>query len=189
MEILTTNEIRKGAKIELEGEPYLVVENEFVKPGKGQSFNRMRFKSLITGSVMEKTYKSGDALRKADIAEAVMQFLYKDNSGYHFMNTKTYEQVMLQQDQVEEARKWIKENDECAVIFHNERAISVTPPTFVNLRIVYTEPAVKGNTASGRVTKKAKMETGVEVDIPIFISENETLRIDTRTGEYVDRVK
>jgi elongation factor P len=185
----TTNEIRKGAKVEFSGEPYIVVENQFVKPGKGQAFNRMKFKSLISGNVIEKTLKSGETIQKADVMETPMQFLYKDNEGFHFMNTKNYEQVMLPPEQVEEAGKWIKEEDECQMVFHNDRDISVTPPIFVNLKVTYTEPAVKGNTAAGRVMKDAKLETGVEVKIPLFVSEGEVVRIDTRTGEYIDRVK
>ncbi|MEW6041712.1 MAG: elongation factor P [Elusimicrobiota bacterium] len=189
MSILSTNEIRKGSKIELDGDPYLVVENEFVKPGKGQAFNRMKFKNFITGNIIERTYKSGDTLKKADVEETIMQFLYKDGEGYHFMNIKNYEQVMLNEEQVSEAKNWIKENDECSIVLFNNRAITVTPPTFVNLKITYTEPAVKGNTATGRVMKKATLETGAVVDIPIFISQGETIRVDTRTGEYLDRVK
>ncbi|MFH1759829.1 MAG: elongation factor P [bacterium] len=184
-----TNEIRKGAKVEFNGEPYLVVENEFVKPGKGQSFNRMKFKNLITGNVLEKTFKSGENINKADVSENTMQFLYKDKENFCFMNTSNYEQVFLTADQVDEAGQWIKEEDECQVVFYNNKPISVAPPIFVNLKIIYTEPAVKGNTAVGRVMKPAELETGAKVQVPIFVSEGEVIRIDTRTGEYLDRVK
>ena len=181
-----TSEFRKKLKIMFEGQPWIIVDNEFVKPGKGQAFNRTKIKNLITGRVLDKTFKSGDTFEEADISTAQMQYLFTDGQSYTFMNTQNYEQIEIQKENMDGAEKWILENAICEVSFWGERVISVTPPTFVDLVVTYTEPAVRGDTANN-VTKKATIETGAEIDIPLFIDTGTKIKIDTRTGEYLQR--
>lgn len=188
MGMVSTNEFRKRMKIMLDNQPCMIVENEFVKPGKGQAFNRVKLKNLITGRQLEKTFKSGDSFEEADILNTNMQFLYTDGVNYTFMDTKSYEQVEISKENMDGAEKWLLENTECEISFWGDRPISVTPPIFMDLSITYTEPAVKGDT-SNNVTKKATVETGAEVDIPLFIGQGDRVKIDTRTGEYVERAK
>ncbi len=188
MGTVSTNEFRKRLKIMLDDQPCMIVENEFVKPGKGQAFNRVRLKNLITGRQLEKTFKSGDSFQEADITNTTMQFLYTDGQNYTFMDTKSYEQVEISKENMDGAEKWLLENTECDISFWGDRPISVTPPVFMDLTITYTEPAVKGDT-SNNVTKAAKVETGAEIQIPLFIGQGDRVKIDTRTGEYVERAK
>ncbi|HKP95870.1 MAG TPA: elongation factor P [Fibrobacteria bacterium] len=188
MGMVSTNEFRKRLKIMLDNQPCMIVENEFVKPGKGQAFNRVRLKNLITGRQLEKTFKSGDSFEEADITNTTMQFLYTDGVNYTFMDTKSYEQVEISKESMDGAEKWLLENTECDISFWGDKAISVTPPVFMDLTITYTEPAVKGDT-SNNVTKAATVETGAEVQIPLFIGQGDRVKIDTRTGEYVERAK
>jgi elongation factor P len=188
MGVVSTNEFRKRMKIMLDNQPCMIVENEFVKPGKGQAFNRVRLKNLITGRQLEKTFKSGDQFEEADITNTTMQFLYTDGINYTFMDNKSYEQVEIDKESMDGAEKWLLENTECDISFWGDKAISVTPPVFMDLTIIYTEPAVKGDT-SNNVTKAAKVETGAEVQIPLFIGQGDRVKIDTRTGEYVERAK
>jgi elongation factor P len=188
MGMVSTNEFRKRMKIMLDNQPCMIVENEFVKPGKGQAFNRVRLKNLITGRQLEKTFKSGDSFEEADITNTTMQFLFTDGVNYTFMDTKSYEQVEIDKESMDGAEKWLLENTECDISFWGDKAISVTPPVFMDLTITYTEPAVKGDT-SNNVTKAATVETGAEVQIPLFISSGDRVKIDTRTGEYVERAK
>ncbi len=188
MGTVSTNEFRKRLKIMLDNQPCMIVENEFVKPGKGQAFNRVRLKNLITGRQLEKTFKSGDSFEEADITNTSMQFLYTDGNNYTFMDSKSYEQVEIPKDAMDGAERWLLENTECEISFWGDKAISVTPPIFMVLVITYTEPAVKGDTANS-VTKKATVETGAEIDIPLFIASGDKVKIDTRTGEYVERSK
>jgi elongation factor P len=188
MGTVSTNEFRKRLKIMLDGQPCMIVENEFVKPGKGQAFNRVRLKNLITGRQLEKTFKSGDSFEEADITMTNMQFLYTDGNNYTFMDIKTYEQVEITKESMDGAERWLLENTECEISFWGDRAISVIPPIFMELTVKYTEPAVKGDTANS-VTKKATVETGAEVNIPLFIAQGDRVKIDTRTGEYVERAK
>jgi elongation factor P len=188
MGTVSTNEFRKRLKIMLDDQPCMIVENEFVKPGKGQAFNRVRLKNLITGRQLEKTFKSGDSFQEADITNTTMQFLYTDGVNYTFMDTKSYEQVEISKENMDGAEKWLLENTECDISFWGDRPISVTPPVFMELTITYTEPAVKGDT-SNNVTKAATVETGAEVQIPLFIGQGDRVKIDTRTGEYVERAK
>ena len=188
MGTVSTNEFRKRLKIMLDNQPCMIVENEFVKPGKGQAFNRVRLKNLITGRQLEKTFKSGDTFEEADITNTNMQFLYTDGNNYTFMDTKSYEQVEISKEAMDGAERWLLENTECEISFWGDRAISVTPPIFMVLTITYTEPAVKGDTANS-VTKKATVETGAEINIPLFIGSGDRVKIDTRTGEYVERSK
>ena len=183
-----TNEFRKGLKIEIDGEPYLMVEAQFVKPGKGQAFTRTRLKSLVSGNVIDRTYKSGEKVAKAPVEETDMQYLYSDGEDFNFMDLNRYETIAIPQDQLDDAWKWFRESLEVKVLMYKGRAISVELPNFVNLEITYCEPGVKGDTATG-ATKLATLESGAEVQVPLFINQNEKIRIDTRTGSYVERVK
>ena len=188
MGMISTNEFRKRARILLDGQPCMIVENEFVKPGKGQAFIRVKLTNLLTGRQLERTFKSGESFEEADISNTTMQFLFTDGKTYTFMDTKSYEQVEIPRESMDGAEKWLLENTECEVSFWGEKPISVTPPIFMDLVITYTEPAVKGDTANN-VTKKATIQTGGEINVPMFISEGMKVRVDTRTGEYVERAK
>lgn len=184
----STAQFRAGLKIMQDGDPCSIIENEFVKPGKGQAFNRVRLRNLKTGRVLEKTFKSNETVEGADVVETSMQYLYNDGDGWHFMVPATYEQHAATEAAVGDALLWIKEQDNVEVTLWNGFPISVTPPNFVNLKVVETDPGVRGDTSSGG-TKPAKMETGAVVKVPLFIQEGEVLKVDTRTGEYVSRAK
>lgn len=183
-----TNEFRSGLKIILNGDPYNIVENEFVKPGKGQAFNRVKVRNLVTGRVIEKTFKSGDSVEAADVFETDAQYLYTDGEFWHFMNQETYDQYACSKTAVADAVKWIKEEDVCHVTLFNGEPLSVQPPNFTELRVVETDPGLRGDT-SGSGGKPATLESGVVVRVPLFVQENELVKVDTRTGEYVSRVK
>jgi elongation factor P len=188
MATYNTAQLRSGLKIMMDGDPCNIIENEFVKPGKGQAFNRVRIRNLKTGRVLEKTIKSNETVESADVLETPMQYLYSDGEFWHFMVPATFEQFMGGEAAVGEALLWIKEQDIVDVTLWNNSLISVTPPNFVNLKVVETDPGVRGDTSSGG-TKPAKMETGAVVKVPLFIQEGEILKCDTRTGEYVSRAK
>ena len=183
-----TNEFKAGLKVILDGEPYAILENEFVKPGKGQAFNRVKFRNLTSGRVIDRTFKSGESLEAADVMDIAMQYLYTDGEHWHFMALDTFEQYAASKAAVGDAAQWLKDQDRCEVTLFNGEPLSVTPPNFVELKITQTDPGVRGDTASGG-TKSAILETGAVVKVPLFIEEGETLKIDTRTGEYVSRVK
>lgn len=185
---LSTNEIRGGHKVEVEGQPYDVISNEFVKPGKGQSFNRIRLKNLLTGRTIERTFKSGEKLDEADVSETSMRMLYKESDGVVFMDDKTFDQLKIALDQIGDNEKWLKEDTLYDIVFYKGTPITVEPPTFMELKIVESAPGVRGDTASGRVTKPAILETGAEIKVPIFVDQDEVIKVDTRTGEYVGRV-
>ena len=182
----TTNEIRIGMKVEVDREPWLIISNEFVKPGKGQAFNRIKMKNMISGRVVERTYKSGEKLDIADIEESQMRFLYKDADGSVFMDDKTFDQITLGDDIVGSIHQWLMEEVLYQVIFYKGAPIEVVPPTFLDMVITETSPGVRGDT-SGRVLKPATTETGAKIQVPIFIEEGEKVRVDTRTSEYVSR--
>ncbi|PID48635.1 MAG: elongation factor P [Proteobacteria bacterium] len=185
----STSEFRAGLKLMIDGDPYTIVENEFVKPGKGQAFNRVRVRNLKTGRTVEKTWKSGDSVEAADVMDREMEYLYSDGEFWHFMATDgSFEQFAAPESAMLEAAKWLKGNEICQVILWDDAPLSVVPPNFVELRIVETDPGVKGDTASGG-SKPAKLETGAVVKVPLYMDQDEVLRIDTRTGEYVSRVK
>ncbi len=188
MSQLTTNAIRPGMKVELENEPYLVVNNEFVKPGKGQAFNRIKVKNFLTGRVLEKTFKSGEKLELADIEEVRMRLLYTDQDGGVFMHDETFDQLHISFTTIKESAKWMKEDISYEVILYKGNAIDIMPPTFMELQVTETAPGVRGDTASGRVLKPAVLETGAKIQVPIFIEEEEHIKVDTRTAEYVSRV-
>lgn len=184
----STNEFRGGMKIMIDSDPYVIVENEFVKPGKGQAFSRVRVRNLKTGRVVDKTYKSGESVEAADVMDTDMQYLYNDGEFWHFMEPDTFDQHAAAESAVSEASKWLKENDTCVVTLWNGEPLVITPPNFVELTITQTDPGLRGDTATGG-TKPATLETGAVVKVPLFVEEGEVLKIDTRTGEYVSRVK
>jgi elongation factor P len=189
MATYSTSEFKSGLKVLLEGDPCNIVENEFVKPGKGQAFNRVRLKNLKTGRVWERTFKSGESLEAADVMESEMEYLYTDGQYWHFMKTDgSFDQLAADENAVEESVKWLKETDRCTVTLWNEMPISVAPQNFVELEVVETDPGLKGDTASGG-SKPATLSTGAVVKVPLFINIGEVLRVDTRTGEYQNRVK
>lgn len=183
-----TNEFRSGLRIIIDSDPCVIMENEFVKPGKGQAFNRVRIRNLKTGKVVDKTFKSGDSVEAADVVETAMQYLYTDGEFWHFMVADTFEQFAADKKAVGDAENWLKEQDVCQVTLWNNTPLLVTPPNFVELEIVETDPGVRGDTASGGV-KPAKLSTGAVVRVPLFIEQGEVIRADTRSGEYVSRVK
>ena len=183
-----TSDIRKGLKIEIDGDPYTVIDFQFVKPGKGNAFTRTKIKNLMTGAVLERTYRSGEKLQEAAMDERNMQFLYQDEAGFHFMDTVSYEQVAMSEDMVGDDSRFLLENLEVTVLTHNAKPVSIAFPNFVELEVVETEPGVKGDTVSG-ARKPATMNTGAVINVPLFIERGEKLRIDTRTGEYAERVK
>lgn len=182
-----TSEIRKGLKVLMDGNPYTVVEFQFVKPGKGQAFTRTKFKNLLTGAVIERNLRSGEKLEPANVEEKSMQFLYREGEDFVFMDNTTYDQTHVAAKLIGDDATYLKDNLECAVLFFNERPVGVTLPNFVSLRITKCEPGVRGDT-SGNVTKPAIVETGGTIQVPLFVKEGETIRVDTRTGEYVERV-
>lgn len=184
----STNEFKSGLKIMLDGDPYTILENEFVKPGKGQAFNRVKVRNLKTGRVIEKTFKSGETVEAADVHDTEMQYLYNDGNDWYFMDPNTYEQIAASAQAVGEAAKWIKEQDICRVTLWNGAPLSVEPPNFVVLEVVETDPGVRGDTSSGG-SKPATLETGAVVRVPLFVQTGELIKVDTRTGEYVARVK
>ncbi len=182
----STNQFRSGLKVMLDNDPCSMIEAEFVKPGKGQAFVRVRLRNLLTGRVLEKTFKSGESIEAADVLETPMQYLYNDGENWHFMEPSSYEQYEASADTVGDTKLWIKDEDTCDVTLWNNRVISVAAPNFVVLEVTETDPGLKGDTSSGG-SKPATLETGAVVRVPLFISIGEKLRIDTRTGVYVSR--
>jgi elongation factor P len=188
MAVFSTNEFRGGLKVMVDGDPCAIIENEFVKPGKGQAFNRVKIRNLKTGRVIERTFKSGDTLEGADVVDVEMQYLYTDGQQWHFMVADTYEQYSADLPAVGDAAKWLREQDVCTVTLWNDVPLSVTPPNFVVLKIVDTDPGVRGDTSGGG-GKPATLETGAVVRVPLFVQKEELIKVDTRTGEYLSRVK
>lgn len=183
----STTDFRKNLKIEIDGEPYIIVDCQHVKPGKGVAFVKTRMKSLITGRVLDENFRSGDKVDKPNLESREMQFLYKEDPHFVFMDNDTYEQVRLEKDAVEDVLDFLKDNLEVDVLFHNNKAISVEPPIFVELVVTRTDPGLKGDTAQGG-TKPATLETGATITVPLYLAEGELIRVDTRTGEFVERV-
>lgn len=184
---ISTNDLRGGNKVEMEGQPYIVVSVEFVKPGKGQAFNKIRLKNLLSGRVVDKTFKSTEKVELADVEEKQMRMSYREMDGVVFMDDTTYEQVTIPNESMGENDKWLLENQLYSILFYKGEAINVEPPTFMILKIIDTAPGVRGDTASGRVLKPAILETGAKVQVPIFVEQDETIKVDTRTSEYVSR--
>jgi len=185
---INTSDFRKGLKVQIDGDPYLMIECNFVKPGKGQAMYKCRLRNLLRGTVLDRTYKSGESLEAAEIEEIDAQYLYRQGDQFVFMNNEDYEQYELSAEQVDDAWKYLKEGMNCSMILFNENPITITPPNHVVLQIEYCEPGVKGNTASN-LTKPVKMETGAEIICPAFVEIGELIRVDTRSGEYIERVK
>lgn len=184
----STNQFKMGLKIMLDGDPFTIIENDIVKPGKGQAFNRIKIKNLKTGRVIEKTYKSGESVEAADVVESELQYSYSDGETWTFMNTETFEQLSASEAAMGDTVKWLKGQEMCSVTLWNNDPIAVVAPNFVTLKIAETDPGVRGDTASGG-TKPATLETGAVVKVPLFIEQADLLKIDTRTGEYVSRAK
>lgn len=184
----STPDFRKGLKIEIDNTPYIMVDFQHVKPGKGGAFVRTKLKNLLNGKVTDKTFRAGEKVGKPDIKESSMQFLYSDGEGYHFMDVSTYDQMLISEEQVGDSRYLLKEEIVTEVLEYNGRVIGIELPNFVSLKVAATEPGHKGDTATGG-SKPATLETGAEVNVPLFINEGDLLKIDTRSGEYVERVK
>ncbi len=182
----STNELCNGLKVMLEGAPCIILEVEFVKPGKGQAFNRVKLRQLTTGRVWERTFKSGESIEAADVMESKMSFLYRDGQTWHFMESQNYEQYQATTAVVGKAAQWLAEQMECQVTLWNGEVISVTPPNFVELTVSETDPGVRGNTSSGG-SKPATLSTGAVVKVPLFIEEGDVIRLDTRTATYQGR--
>jgi elongation factor P len=185
--VIDTSEFRKGLKIEIDGEPYEIVEFQHVKPGKGSAFVRTTIRSLLSGRVLQPTLKSGEKVGKPDIEDKEMQYLYLQGEDYYFMDTRNYEQTFLSEKVLGEAKNFLKENINVSVLFYNGKAIGVTLPNSVDLKVTTCDPGVRGDTVSGAL-KPAKLETGYTVNVPLFINEGDVLKIDTRDGKYLTRV-
>lgn len=180
------NDFKNGLKVIVDGDPCNITDCDFVKPGKGQAFTRIKIKNLKTGRVVERTYKSGETLEGADVTDMDMQYLYHDGELWHFMVSDTFEQYAANEATVGEAAKWIKEQDVCTITLWNNVPLQVMPPNFVTLEIVETDPGVRGDTSGGG-GKPAKLETGAVVRVPLFVQTGEIIKVDTRTGDYVSR--
>mgnify|MGYP001275660102 CR=1 FL=1 len=186
MSTYSTNEFKSGLKILLDKDPYVILENEFVKPGKGQAFNRVKVRNLKTGRVVDKTFKSGETVEGADVVEQDMRYLYNDGEFWHFMVPDTFEQFTADKRAVADAEQWLKAEDSYIITLWNGVPLAVTPPNSVTLKVVETDPGLRGDTAQGGV-KPARVETGAVVRVPLFVEEGDVIKINTRTGEYVSR--
>lgn len=184
----STSDFRKGLKVQIDGDPYIMIEVNFVKPGKGQALYKCKLRNLTRNTVLDRTYKSGDSIEAADIVEIEAQYLYRQGETFVFMDNETYDQYELSTQAVDDAWKFLKEGMVCSMLLFDENPIGVTPPNHVVLQVEFCEPAVRGNTATN-VTKPAKLETGAELTVPNFVETGQMIRIDTRTGEYIERVK
>jgi elongation factor P len=184
----STAEFKKGLRIEVDGTPYIIVDFQHVKPGKGGAFVRTKLKNLLSGRVVDQTFRSGEKVEKPDLMEREMQYLYREGDRYCMMDNETFEQIMLSTEQVGEARLYLIENLNVEVLFYNKEPIAVELPTFVELAIAQTEPGVRGDTASGG-SKPAVLESGATLQVPLFINEGDRVKVDTRTGTYIERVK
>jgi elongation factor P len=182
----TASDLRKGLKIEIDGDPYIVADFDFMKPGKGQALYRCKLKNLLTGSTFDKTYRSVDKIDRPNLEERDMVYSYPDGDQFVFMDQKTYDQVNIAPDILGDQRYFLEEDIECKILFHNERAIEITLPNFVEKEIVETEPGAKGDTATN-VMKPATLANGYEIQVPLFVNQGETIKIDTRTGKYAGR--
>ena len=184
----STNDFKQGLKVMLDGNPCSIMENEYVKPGKGQAFNRVKLRNLKTGKVLEKTFKSNETLEGADIVDVEMDYLYNDGELWNFMDSVTFEQITADKVAMGDAAKWLKDdsNEKCTITLFNGVPLSVSAPNFVVLKIVETDPGVRGDTSGGG-GKPAKLETGAVVRVPLFVQQEESVRVDTRTGEYLER--
>lgn len=187
--MIATSDFKKGAKILYKNEPYMVLDYQHVKPGKGGAFVRTKMKNMISGLVHEDTFRSGEKFSQPDLEYREMQYLYEDEGLYNFMDQETYEQVALNKSQLEEVLNYLKEQTTYTILYFQDRPIAVTPPMFMNLKITETPPGVKGDTAQGGATKSATLETGMVIQVPLFVNEGEYIKVDTRDGEYIERVQ
>jgi elongation factor P len=188
MVMYNSGDLKSGLKVLIDGEPFNIVGSEFHKPGKGQAFNKVRLKNLKNGKVLEKTVKIGVSLEAADVMIREMQYLYSDGDQWHFMDTENYEQIAISKSVIDEVSLWLKEESICAITLWNNQAIAVEPPNNIYVKVIETDPGLKGDTAQGGV-KPAIIETGASVRVPLFVEEGELIKVDTRTGEYLSRVK
>lgn len=186
--MISTSDFKGGAKIQLDGDPYTIVEYQHVKPGKGGAFVRTKLKNLKTGNLLERTFRSGEKFEQPDLLDREMQFLYAEGSEYHFMDNNTYEQLFITAEQLGTAKDFLKENMVVRILFFQGKPLGVDLPLFVELKIVETDPGIRGDTATGG-TKIAKLESGGTVKVPLYIEEGTVIKVDTRTGTYVERVK
>jgi elongation factor P len=184
----STNQFKSGLKVMLDGAPCSIIENEFVKPGKGQAFSRVKLRNLKTGRVLEKTFKSGESIPAADILETEMQYLYSDAEFWIFMDPNSFEQIEINESALGDAKNWLKEQETFTITLFQGAPLSVTAPNFVELKIIETDPGMKGNTVSGG-TKPATLETGAIINVPLFVNQDESIKVDTRKREYMSRVK
>jgi elongation factor P len=184
----STAEFKKGLKIELDGAPYVIVDFQHVKPGKGGAFVRTKIKNLVTGKVLDQTFRSGEKVKRPDLVEREMQYLYREGDSFYLMDNETYEQFALTADQLGDAVLFLTENLNVKVLFFNKQPVAVELPTFVELTVVQTEPGVRGDTASGG-SKPATLESGAVIQVPLFINEGDRVKVDTRTGTYIERAK
>jgi len=183
-----TAEFRKGLRIEIESKPYLIVDFQHVKPGKGGAFVRTKLKNMINGRVVDQTFRSGEKVGRPDLEEKEMQYLYRDGEHFVFMDNATYDQVFLGKEQVGEQSQFLQESITIKILYYNKEPIGLELPTFVELAVTAAEPGFKGDTASGG-SKPATLETGAVIQVPLFVSEGDKIRVDTRTGAYIERVK
>ena len=183
----STTDFRRGLKIEVDGTPYAIVEFQHVKPGKGGAFVRTKLRNLITGGVIDKTFRAGEKVERPDLEEKTMQYLYSEGNQYYFMDTETYEQTFLTREQLGESKNFLQENINVSILYYQGKPIGVELPIFVELEVKKTEPGVRGDTATGG-SKPATLETGAVIQVPLFINEGDKVKIDTRTGEYIERV-
>ncbi|MBF0383293.1 MAG: elongation factor P [Magnetococcales bacterium] len=186
--MLNHNQLRQGTRVEIDNLPWIIIDAQFVKPGKGQAFTKIKIKNLVDGRVIERTFKSSDSVSKADVMDKTMQFLYSDGEFWHFMDPDSYEQVALTEKQVGNTTLWLREQENYEVTLWKDKAIAVIPPPFVILDITKCDPGIKGDTVSG-ASKPATLETGAVIKVPLFVNEGERVRVDTRTGQYVERAK
>lgn len=188
MGTIKTSDFRKGLKVQIDGEPYLMTEMNFVKPGKGNALYKCKLKNLVRGTVLSRTYKGGETLEEADVEEIDCQYLYRQGDTFVFMDSKTFDQHELSADQVDDAWKYLKDGMDCKMVLFNALPITLTPPNHVELLVEFCEPGAKGDTATN-VTKPVKVETGAEIIAPAFIEMGNVIKVDTRSGEYVERVR
>ena len=188
MATYSTSDFRKGLKVQIDGEPYLVIDSSFRKPGKGNAIYTLRMRNLVRGTILDRNYKGGESIEAADVEEIESQFLYRQGDNYVFMNTENYEQYELTTEQVGDDWRFLKDSTLCQMVLYENNPITITPPNHIVLKVEYCEPGAKGNTATN-VTKPVKVETGAEIQCPAFVEIGELIRVDTRTGEYIERVK
>lgn len=185
---ISTNQFKNGTKLIIDNAPCSIVEHEFHKPGKGQAVMRVKYKNLLTGNTNDKTFKSGETVESADVNHKEMEFLYKDSGSWHFMDTNTFDQIEISSSQMGDATKWLVGQEVCEIVLWNDEPITVNPPVIVELKVIKAEPGVKGDTVSG-ATKNAELETNVHIQVPLFVNENESIKVDTRNMTYVGRAK